>query len=314
MQCINLLKATYAKDGSITFKKNQEHHMPGALPFAFECRKCLPCRLNIAREKAIRAFHEAQMHPANMFLTLTYDEQNLSSPKLVYSHWQKFIQDLRDYTRYYLNGKKISYMVTGEYGDKNKRPHWHAIIFGYSPEDAKKLYMTDLKEQVYESELITKIWGKGFTEFGSVTIESAGYVARYAAKKLTHGKDNEHDYHPIHKTSSKYGIGRSWITKYAEQTFTNGFVVLPNGATAKIPRYYSDWCRKHRPDLYEYYVTQVKSRIIAEAEKKTRKEELDYFSSVMTRPYGSILPLTRAKVKETILQSKFKRLQERLKL
>ena len=73
-------------------------------------------------------------------------------------------------------------------------------------------------------------------EFGSVTLESAGYVARYAAKKLAHGKDDEHDYHPIHRTSCKRAIGRSWIEKYYQHTFDHGLVVLPNGQKSKIPR------------------------------------------------------------------------------
>lgn len=314
MECIKPLKAIYARDGDITFSKNTDQHMPGSIPFAFPCRKCLPCRLNIAREKAIRAFHEAKMHKENIFLTLTYAEEHLHSPRLNYQHFQKFMQDLRDYTRQHHNGPKISYMVTGEYGDKNKRPHWHAIIFNYAPIDAQKYYTTDLGEQVFQSPLLTKIWGKGKTEFGSVTLESAGYVARYAAKKLTHGKDQEHDFHPIHKTSSKYGIGRTWIELHWKHTFENGFVYLPNGQKAKIPRYYQDWLKKHKPEIYSRYVTQVKQEISKQAEEKKRKEELDFYSTVMSRNYGELIPLTRPKVKETILQSKFKTLQERLKL
>lgn len=209
---------------------------------------------------------------------------------------------------------KITYMLTGEYGELNKRPHWHAIVFNYSPKDKKYKYTTDRGDEVWESEELTKLWGKGATEFGEVTIDSAGYVARYAAKKLVHGKDQEHDYHPIHKTSSKRAIGRSWIEKHWQHTFENGFCVLPNGQTCKIPRYYESWCKKYKPDVWVNYVINVKPKIQKEAELKNRKEELIYLSNTLSYKGSTSYPLTRPKVKETILQQKFKKLQEKLKL
>jgi len=55
-------------------------------------------------------------------------------------------------------------------------------------------------------------------------------------------------------------------------------------------------------------------KIIEKTLLKLRAEELDYFSTLASYKGGADYPLTRAKVKETILQSKFKQLQERLKL
>ena len=51
-------------------------------------------------------------------------------------------------------------------------------------------YTTDRGDKVWSSEEISSFWSRGSVEFGSVTIDSAGYVARYAAKKLVHGKEN----------------------------------------------------------------------------------------------------------------------------
>ena len=75
MECIRPIKAGFDRAGDITysirkFSKELE-------PFQFPCRKCLACRLNIAREKAIRAVHESKIHEGNIFLTLTYNEENL---------------------------------------------------------------------------------------------------------------------------------------------------------------------------------------------------------------------------------------------
>jgi len=303
------------------YKKKPESKELAAIEF--ECRQCLPCRLNIAREKAIRAVHEARMHKDNIFLTLTYNEENLKSSKLQYIDFQLFMKSLRelrtrDVTDPELKEKlSISYMVTGEYGDKNKRPHWHAIIFNYKPADAKYKYTTDNGEKVFTSEEISNLWKKGNTEFGSVTIESAGYVARYAAKKLVHGTDSEHDYHPIHKTSSKRAIGRSWIEKYWQRTFSEGNVIIQSKdkkIPAKIPRYYTDWLKKHHPNEWVTYVTQKRLELQEEAQKKNRKEELEYLSELLAQRPGDPRPITRAKVKITILNQKFKRLQEKLKL
>lgn len=319
MRCIRPLKAGFDQEGNIVYSIKK--HDRSQVGLQFECRKCLPCRLNIAREKAVRAYHESKMHEDSIFLTLTYDDDHLESPRLVYKHFQDFIKRLRweiSVNDLYANCARkngISIMVTGEYGDKTKRPHWHALIFGYRPHDAKHHKTTELGHKVYGSEELTKLWGHGFIEFGEVTIESAGYVARYAAKKLTHGNDGDHDFHPIHKTSNKRAIGRLWIEKYYEQTFKLGYINLPNGSKTKIPRYYIDWCKKHKPELYEYYVTHTLPQIVEQSQRKIRQEEIEYFKAIsQSIDLHFPNPLPRAKVKETILKSKFKQLQERLKL
>lgn len=311
MQCIRPLKAGFDRFGNIVYTSKLHH--PELGPFYFDCRKCLPCRLNQAREKAIRCYHEAKMHEENIFLTLTYDDKHLESSRLIYSHFQTFMKDLR----WHVGAdpeKRISCMVTGEYGDKNKRPHWHALLFNYRPSDSAYKYTSDRGDTVWHSRRLSDIWGKGACEFGSITLDSANYVARYAAKKLCHGYDGTHDFEPIHRTSSKNAIGRSWIEKHWENTIELGYCSLPNGAKTSIPRYYVDWLKKHQPDGWRYYVTQTRPKGMAIAEAAARKEELEYFSQIMNRPRGFPMPLTRSKIEETILQSKFKTLQEKLKL
>jgi len=318
MRCTSPIRAGFDQLGDITYsskKMSQE-----LASFEFECRKCLPCRLNIAREKAVRCYHEAQCHEDNIFLTLTYDDENLKSSKLIYKDWQDFIKRLRERITRDVTTKEVRdtlytpYMVTGEYGEINKRPHWHAIIFNYRPKDAKHKYTTDHGELVHESEEINKLWGKGIAEFGTVTMDSASYVARYAAKKLVHGKDQDHDFHPIHKTSCKRAIGRSWIEKHWKHAFGNGFVVLNNGEKTKIPRYYVDWLKKTNLEEYFKYVNGPQKRTIELAEKTQRKEELEHLANIMTYKGDAPYPLTRPRVKETCLNAKFKRLQEELKL
>lgn len=320
MQCIRPIKASIALDGSITYRSKSA--IPGLIGFQFPCRKCLPCRLNIAREKAIRAVHEAEMHPDNnSFITLTYSDAHLSSSRLHLPDFQQFMQDLRDHVGYSPESR-IGVMYTGEYGEQTKRPHWHAILFNYSPPDLKKFRTTERGDHVFTSELIDEIWGKNDSskkpsEIGDVTIESAGYVARYAAKKLVHGQDQDHDFHPIHKTSSKNAIGRRWIEKYWKQTFNNGYVIEKNSKQKlPIPRYYVDWLKKHNPSEYIRYVTEKREETIALAEANARKDELIHLANMFSHEGSKCrhYPLPRKEVKHRVLQSKFKTLQEKLKL
>lgn len=317
MQCIRPLKASFDNNGDITY--NNKMAVKGLQPFEFDCRKCLPCRLNIAREKSIRCFHEAKTHENNIFLTLTYSEEHLKSPKLQYRDWQLFMKSLREKIERGVTDKelkkqlKITAMVTGEYGEKNKRPHWHAIIFNYRPTDSEYSHSNERGEPLFTSKTIKSLWKKGKHDFGEVTMDSASYVARYAAKKLVHGNDQDHDYHPLHKTPNN-GMGKTWIQKHWKHTFENGFIVLPNGQQSKIPRYYVDWLKKNKPDEYIKYISNVRPKIQQQAEKKARKEEMQYISDMLNRKSGRPWSPSRSKVKETILKSKFKKLQEHLKL
>lgn len=318
MQCISPRKLSFDREGNKTYSSKKA--LPGLLPVVHPCGKCLPCRLLKAKEKATRCVHEAKMHEKNIFLTLTYSDEHLTSPKLQLRDMDLFLKRLREHinrnatTDEEKKALRISYMYTGEYGELTKRPHWHIIIFNYEPSDKKypehRKHQDDLGNLIWTSDTLSMLWGKGTIEFGAVTFESAGYVARYAAKKLVHGHDQDHDYHPIHNTSKGRAIGRTWIEKYYRHTFENGFVII-NEKPAKIPRYYVDWAKKHQPSLWKRYVTELRPELERKAEQKARKEELEHFNEVFN---GSPLKLSKQLVKFTILNQKFKQLQEKLKL
>lgn len=307
MECIGNLHIGFDVNSKPTMSKKQA--LNSVEGFKVPCRKCLPCRLNSAREKAIRCLHEAMDRPG-IFLTLTYDDENLTSPRLQYSDYQKFMKRLR----FRVPDVKFSYMVTGEYGEKTKRPHWHAILYGLWPEDAKKEPGADDAHPTFTSKLISECWPQGRHNFGEITLDSASYVARYAAKKLVHGKDQEHDFHPIHRTSCRPALGTRFIEKHWRQVFTHGFVRLPNGQQMKIPRYYVDWLKKHKPLHYQHYEKTTLLRVIAQASAKSEKEFQRWLTEREKRKAGETLPTRPNKVKEIILQSRFKRLQENAKI
>lgn len=255
------------------------------------------------------------MHPKNSFITLTYSDENLVSPRLQYKDFQDFIKRLRDKIGYQPEDR-IGVFVTGEYGDEKKRPHWHAIIFNWRPEDLVYLRSNKRGDKIYKSASLDELWGKNDpkkkpNEIGDVTFHSAGYVARYAAKKLVHGKDDGHDYHPISKKSSKHAIGKKWLEKYwYTDCFALGHLVSEDGIKLAIPRYYEKWLLKNHPQEWERYVTQLKIQRMAEAEKKAEKRK-DELNTINRKRYKQRKnpQVSDSKVKEIIINEKFKVLQ-----
>ena len=74
MTCYHPLLA-FKHEGKITFNSP----FPFARGFNLPCSQCVGCRLNYARNWAIRIMHEAQMHKDNMFITLTFNPESLKA-------------------------------------------------------------------------------------------------------------------------------------------------------------------------------------------------------------------------------------------
>ena len=200
------------------------------------------------------------MHEHNMFLTLTYDNEHIPPlGNLRHSDFQTFIRSLRKRSK-----QKMRYMMCGEYGPQTLRPHYHAIIFGYRPKDAKH-WATRRGHKVWRSETIEKAWPHGQSEFGSVTQQSAEYVAGYIHKKIM-GKGKEAASQIIDtetgeiigkrvpeyaRMSNRPGIGLTWLEKFKEDIFPEDLVTVEGGKKYKVPKYYRDWLRKEDPVLYE---------------------------------------------------------------
>ena len=205
------------------------------------CGQCVGCRLDRARDWAIRIMHEASLHNKNSFITLTYKD----SPGTLI---KKDIVDFMKSLRHKLSPKKIRFYMCGEYGerddDKNQRkkfehPHYHIIIFGHDFED-KKYWTEENGYQYYRSKTLEKIWNKGYSTIGSVTYESASYTARYLMKKIL-GNKAEAWYkgvEPEYTNMSRMpGIGRKWIEKFKEDVYKRDELII-KGLARKPPKYY----------------------------------------------------------------------------
>lgn len=209
--------------------------------------------------------HEAQMHPSNSFLTLTYSPENLPADlSLDKPELQRFIKRLRMHLDYNHN-QKIRYYACGEYGEKEAdkyegnlgRPHYHICLFGWDFPD-KKLLSVNRGNRLYRSGTLEKIWTLGHSSIGTLTTSSAGYVARYCTKKI-HGEMAEDHYKgrepEFAAMSLKPAIGKPWLDKYKTDIQSTGDCIH-NGHITKMPRYYDRVLQKEDPETY--YIMQNK--------------------------------------------------------
>lgn len=167
------------------------------------CGKCIGCRLDNAGQWATRVMLEYLEHTDNYFITFTLEDEYLKygeavdketgqitkalQPTIVKDDFKELNKALRDYYKYHFNHTGIRFFGCQEYGSKNGRPHLHIIYFNLPIPDLK-FEGTRTKGgetyNLYSSEIISKIWGKGIVEIQDVTWTNASYVARYTTKKV----------------------------------------------------------------------------------------------------------------------------------
>jgi hypothetical protein len=194
--------------------------------------------------------HEARYHEHNSFITLTYADENLPADGgLALPDLQGFFKRLRARADY-SSGAKLRFFACGEYGENTLRPHYHALVFGYDFDDKRRIAVTSKGYPRYESELLSEIWGKGHTELGSVTHQSAGYVARYTMKKINGDLAKEYYLRPhpvtgqLHQVrpefgtmSKKPGIGSRYVEDFKSDFYPSDFIIV-DGQRTPVPKFY----------------------------------------------------------------------------
>jgi len=218
--------------------------------------------------------HEAQMHGENCVITLTYDDKYLPpGGTLIKRDFTLFMKKLRKSL-----GKKIRFYHCGEYAELDEdigkkqlesrlgRPHYHACIFNHQFDDIE-IFEKKETGDVYTSEKLSRIWGKGFVTTMDLTLKSAGYVARYILKKINGGKKDEHyqkvceitgEIYPVQQEystmSNRPGIGKAWWENYKGDVFpSDDVIVLSSNSYHHVPtpKYYDTQLERENPSLYE---------------------------------------------------------------
>ena len=275
MPCFHPIQAWKTEDGIKfynPYKDNRNHK-----GFKIPCRQCTGCRSEYSRQWAMRILHESSLHPNNIFITLTYDNEHLPEyGTLVKKHFQDFMKRLRKkYSK-----KKIRYYQCGEYGENFGRPHYHAIIFNHTFPDMEKV--PGKHKDLYTSATLKKIWGKGHVSIGTVNFETAAYVANYVQKKIN-GKNKQEHYELIDydtgeiverqqeyaTMSRRPGIAGDWLAKYQDDVYPSDFITI-NGKKMKPPKAYDR--------QYELLYPEIMADI-----KKDRRKMMDEMSHLFTK-------------------------------
>lgn len=251
------------------------------------CGQCIGCRLDYSREWANRLMIEAKTAKNAYFVTLTYDDMHLPIQKnvnkktgeyfesypLVKEHVKKFIKDLRNKYAYEYQTQGIKYYIAGEYGDISGRPHYHMLLYNAPIKDLT-FYKASPNGILKNSEMLQKLWGKGYVVIADLCWETAAYTARYVMKKIK-GKGskehyNENGLEPEFILSSK-GIGRDYYEINKEKIYKNDEIIIMGKGRQpqkiKPPRYYDKLYAEENPEKME----AIKERRMEIAERNQKK-------------------------------------------
>lgn len=234
------------------------------------CGQCIGCRLEYSRQWAVRIMHEAALHENNVFVTLTYKEAPNS---LEYGDFQRFMRRLRKERGY------ARFFACGEYGEEGGRPHFHAVLFGVRFDDGEYLGKSGSGSKLYRSVALSELWPHGYASYGSVTFESAAYVARYVVKKVTGDGADAHYAGRVPefaRMSLRPGIGARWLEKYWSDVFPEGKVVSRDHVS-NAPRYYRKKFAERFPDLArvrsDEQMEEIQKRVEEDAPGRLKAKE-----------------------------------------
>lgn len=134
------------------------------------CGACIACRVRRRYEWAARIQLEAALWPANLFVTLTYDDEHVPlTPECVQTLRKEDVPEFMRAMRYRAD-RRLRFYACGEYGSQTLRPHYHLVLFGLGLEAIP---------------WIEQSWKNGFCSVAELTPTRAAYVARYTTKKMT---------------------------------------------------------------------------------------------------------------------------------
>lgn len=198
------------------------------------CGTCKGCRLAKTREWSTRLVQELPYWEDSMFITLTFDEDNVPKDYSIRKRdLQLFFKRMRRRT-----GKDFKYYACGEYGEKDSRPHYHCILFGIGRNDI------GIEKSLGGNRFYIKDWRKprrveeyyGFVHIGSVTYNSARYVANYFKKGLSQDRFPGQE---VPFVICSKGIGEKFVKEFMDDLIRNNGFYL-KGKKLGLPKYYMD--------------------------------------------------------------------------
>jgi len=192
----------------------------------YSCGKCKQCHDKYIRQWVFRLQRQQYSTPDCLFITLTYDYGHIPMNKGKFTlqksgenGYQNFLKRLRKA----MPNRELKYVLCGEYGSKQGRPHYHAIMFNVSMDDYS---------------IIKTAWGMGHVHVGSVTPASIAYTFKYAVK----GDIKERDWRQLKPfIAMSKGIGDDFAFTVVGNTVTKGRSEWVNKKTGEVKE--RDWVR-----------------------------------------------------------------------
>lgn len=205
------------------------------------CGRCFSCLKRKRSEWLLRLEHEHDSSTRSLFLTLTYDEENIPTYNQDYcfdkTHLQKFFKRLR-------HSCSFRYYAVSEYGGMTNRPHYHLLLFNFDG---------DIDD-------IRKHWVYGFIHVGDVTSASINYCAAYVITRNQFDYEKDDPRRPFALYSRRPALGHSYIEKYKKyhrRGLINRGVRSHGKGFTTLPRYYKDKIFSQRQkDLINHSTTE----------------------------------------------------------
>lgn len=239
----------------------------------YPCQKCPKCLSKRACEWAQRCGHELSYSQENTYLTLTYSEESLKTVDCYnnYLDFQLFLKRLRNKAK-----KKISYLVSSEFGGNNGRYHHHAILFNYYPDDYKYLKQSPSGYSLFSSSELSKMWKHGYHSLAPASVETSYYIANYALKNNAYITLDGEILSDSMKCSKNPAIGLRYLHDYRES-----LVAIACHKSIPLPRYYQKKLEEFYPNLKRIYDDHFDKIEYREYSKQETIAQLKEQSSMM---------------------------------
>lgn len=248
-----------------------------------KCGQCIGCRRDDQIAWAVRCTHEAMLWKCSWFLTFTYDDEHLPADasvsrrevQLLFKRLAKAAKSAG-----LLEGAGVRRFGNAEYGTRTQRAHYHAIVFGLVLTDLKPWKRNERGEHMWTSRFLDRVWGKGRVIVGSVTADSAAYVAGYTVRDREAKRDPYgfidpdtgelvERVAPFRYMSRRPGIGAGFVEKYLPQ-FHVDYQIL-NGRKVPSPEYYRRRLEELAPELAERLSSEREAQAFTPRAKADRR-------------------------------------------
>lgn len=243
--------------GFKNFQKRRLKYEPGK-HFLVGCKQCVFCRLARSREVGMRIMHEARYHRESWFFTLTYDDEHLPQsccgPTLDRPRITRLRKDVdQDAVRGFM--KKFKFFAVGEYGDINKRPHYHGVAFVDYPWQTIEVEPSRSGERQFVSAEFTRLWPEGRHRLSKLNFEFAAYVARYALKKQTGFQLRRYGGRTPEFSSWCHGLGGDFFRDFQSDIYPSDECLITRADGKRVPMLppalYDRWLEKIDPEMLQ---------------------------------------------------------------